>query len=141
MGRGGAKCHLSQCLHSVLNVKTVVAAVKQEKALVVSLLCNNEPSCGPSFEALAVLARPSTSIVLTQFPRVSAVSWCPVPRPVSVAGWWLLEMLEMRIIGTTQPGTWDIPPLVLEKSSIRRFAITEKAPTRAFSWLKAPTNI
>ena len=26
------------------------------------------------------------------------------------------------------------------KSSIRRFAITEKAPTRAFSWLKAPTS-
>ena len=77
-----------------------------------------------------MLARPSTSIVLTQFPRVSAVSWCPVPRPVSVAGWWLLEMLEMRIIGTTQPGTWDNPPLVIEKSSIRMFVITEKAPTR-----------
>ena len=26
------------------------------------------------------------------------------------------------------------------KSSIRRFAITEKAPTRTFSWLKAPTS-
>ena len=26
------------------------------------------------------------------------------------------------------------------KSSIRRFVITEKAPTRAFSWLKAPTT-
>ena len=26
------------------------------------------------------------------------------------------------------------------KSSIRRFVITEKAPTRAFSWLKAATN-
>ena len=26
------------------------------------------------------------------------------------------------------------------KSSIRRFVITEKAPTRAFSWLKAPTS-
>ena len=25
------------------------------------------------------------------------------------------------------------------KSSIRRFVITEKPPTRAFSWLKAPT--
>ena len=110
MGRGGAKCHLSQCLHSVLNVKTVVAAVKQEKALVVSLLCNNEPSCGPSFEALAVLARPSTSIVVTQFPACPRCPGCPVPRPVSVAGWWLLEMLEMRIIGTTQPGTWDNPP-------------------------------
>ena len=27
-------------------------------------------------------------------------------------------------------------PLVLQKRSIRRFEITEKAPTRAFSWLK-----
>ena len=26
------------------------------------------------------------------------------------------------------------------KSSIRRFIITEKAPTRAFSWLKAATT-
>ena len=26
------------------------------------------------------------------------------------------------------------------KRSIRRFVITEKAPTRAFSWLKAPTS-
>ena len=30
--------------------------------------------------------------------------------------------------------------LVLQKRSIRRFVITEKAPTRAFSWLKAATN-
>ena len=26
------------------------------------------------------------------------------------------------------------------KSFIRRFVITEEAPTRAFSWLKAPTS-
>ena len=31
-------------------------------------------------------------------------------------------------------------PLVLQKRSIRRFVITEKAPTRAFSWLKAATT-
>ena len=30
--------------------------------------------------------------------------------------------------------------LVLQKRSIRRFVITEKAPTRAFSWLKAATT-
>ena len=77
-----------------------------------------------------MLARPSTSIVVTQFPACPRCPGCPVPRPVSVAGWWLLEMLEMRIIGTTQPGTWDNPPLVIEKSSIRMFVITEKAPTR-----------
>ena len=58
---------------------------------------------------VTVLARPSPSIVLTQFPRVSSCPGWPVARPVSVAGWWLLEMLEMRIIGTTQPGTWDNP--------------------------------
>ena len=28
----------------------------------------------------------------------------------------------------------------VSKSSIRRFVITEKAPTRAFSWLKAATT-
>ena len=30
--------------------------------------------------------------------------------------------------------------IVPQKSSIRRFVITEKAPTRAFSWLKAATT-
>ena len=40
-----------------------------------------------------------------------------------------------------RPGT-DVR-LVLQKvpsNSIRRFVITEKAPTRAFSWLKAATT-
>ena len=31
-------------------------------------------------------------------------------------------------------------PTSASKSSIRRFVITEKAPTRAFSWLKADTT-
>ena len=30
--------------------------------------------------------------------------------------------------------------LVLQTKAIRRFVITEKAPTRAFSWLKAATT-
>ena len=30
--------------------------------------------------------------------------------------------------------------IVLQKRSIRRFVTTEKAPTRAFSWLKAATT-
>ena len=34
--------------------------------------------------------------------------------------------------------TWD--QLSASKRSIRRFVITKKAPTRAFSWLKAPTS-
>ena len=33
---------------------------------------------------------------------------------------------------------WQI--ISASKSSIRRFVITEKAPTRAFSWLKAATT-
>ena len=31
--------------------------------------------------------------------------------------------------------------LVLQTKAIRRFVITEKAPTRAFSWLKAATTV
>ena len=34
----------------------------------------------------------------------------------------------------------NVKVLVLQKSSIRRFVITEKAPTKAFSWLKAATT-
>ena len=33
-----------------------------------------------------------------------------------------------------------LPATSASKSSIRRFVITEKAPTRAFSWLKAATT-
>ena len=34
----------------------------------------------------------------------------------------------------------DLVQVSAPKISIRRFVITEKAPTRAFSWLKAPTS-
>ena len=47
---------------------------------------------------------------------------------LSVTTWDLGTMLTKR-------SSWST--LVLQKSSIRRFVITEKAPTRAFSWLKA----
>ena len=42
----------------------------------------------------------------------------------------------------TGPRYWYCRSLVTSasKSSIRRFVITEKAPTRAFSWLKAATT-
>ena len=33
-----------------------------------------------------------------------------------------------------------VAALVLQKRSIQRFVILEKAPTRAFSWLKAATT-
>ena len=39
--------------------------------------------------------------------------------------------------------TWNIPQtykVVLQTKAIRRFVIMEKAPTRAFSWLKAATT-
>ena len=34
-------------------------------------------------------------------------------------------------------GMTNVGTLVLQTKAIRRFVITEKAPTRAFSWLKA----
>ena len=35
---------------------------------------------------------------------------------------------------------WNTAATSASKRSIRRFVITEKAPTRAFSWLKAATT-
>ena len=54
-------------------------------------------------------------------------------------------LLSRRSAATSRPPTseWTIhfPFLFsLSKSSIQRFVITEKAPTRAFSWLKAATT-
>ena len=46
--------------------------------------------------------------------------------------------LEARIDTLTR---WAAAAVVLQKRSIRRFVITEKAPTRAFSWLKAVRTI
>ena len=42
---------------------------------------------------------------------------------------WQIEIEAMRAVSISA-----------SKSSIRRFVITEKAPTRAFSWLKAATT-
>ena len=36
-------------------------------------------------------------------------------------------------------GMTNVGTLVLQTKAIRRFVIMEKAPTRAFSWLKAAT--
>ena len=41
---------------------------------------------------------------------------------------------------TLPPPHYCSVPTSASKSSIRRFVITEKAPTRAFSWLKAATT-
>ena len=47
----------------------------------------------------------------------------------------------MSPLGDVMPlsGGGQVSPSA-SKSSIRRFVITEKAPTRAFSWLKADTT-
>ena len=46
--------------------------------------------------------------------------------------------LVSRLEVTTVPSI--LPLTSASKSSIRRFVITEKAPTRAFSWFKAATT-
>ena len=61
----------------------------------------------------------------------------------------LLRSFLHFTLSTTQPSHPLYLPTVItsyphdtsaSKSSIRRFVITEKAPTRAFSWLKAATT-
>ena len=48
-----------------------------------------------------------------------------------------LAKLAAAAIASNLPGRENISA---SKMSIRRFVITEKAPTRAFSWLKAATT-
>ena len=47
--------------------------------------------------------------------------------------WWPWFWLSQCLLG-------DTASFSASKSSIQRFVITEKAPTRAFSWLKAATT-
>ena len=49
-------------------------------------------------------------------------------------------LLEQRPVMVGYYHKSHVQWLVLQKNSIRRFVITEKAPTRAFSWLKAATT-
>ena len=49
---------------------------------------------------------------------------------------WLVVELAVLVLNRAH----DDVPSSAPKSSIRRFVITEKAPTGAFSWLKAPTS-
>ena len=44
------------------------------------------------------------------------------------------------LVGAIMGTPADVVKASASKSSIRRFVITEKAPTRAFSWLKAATT-
>ena len=55
----------------------------------------------------------------------------------------LLELVDVADQHGGEVGVAEVRGAVLgsaSKSSIRRFVITEKAPTRAFSWLKAATT-
>merc|ERR1712155_440905 len=50
------------------------------------------------------------------------------------------QMLSTRAIPTSEAVLLQVRVRTgASKSSIRRFVITEKTPTRAFSWLKAAT--
>ena len=56
---------------------------------------------------------------------------------------WFLHKSRRRSIILLHPQVHHIattPPTSASKRSIRRFVITEKAPTRVFSWLKAATT-
>ena len=69
--------------------------------------------------------------------------WSPVPE-CSVPSWDMcfMEMFTQSVNNRAAAPSPAAAPLKTSawKSSIRRFVITEKAPTRAFSWLKAATT-
>ena len=64
----------------------------------------------------------SGAVILVSIPCIQCGCWC-----VSIS----------KSLPLQPAGHWA---LVLQKSSIRRFVIMEKAPTRASSWLKATTT-
>ena len=47
---------------------------------------------------------------------------------------------EVCVIGNNQKLSILLSTLLLQTKAIRRFVITQKAPTRTFSWLKAATT-
>ena len=66
----------------------------------------------------------SRELFSTEDPEASLENWWTGGEPI-----WSLAAKHGRRVNNSAP-----------KSSIRRFVITEKAPTRAFSWLKAATS-
>ena len=57
-----------------------------------------------------------------------------------------VELSVVIISAAVYYSSWRVivsngPAISASKSSIRRFVITEKAPTRAFSWLKARKHL
>merc|ERR1711884_715289 len=74
--------------------------------------------------------------------RYCVSQWQSVTVDATVEGGYIYKV--DRCCGA-QPSQHRAPCLLIvassaSKSSIRRFVITEKAPTRAFSWLKAATT-
>ena len=117
------------CLNSVLNVKAVVAAFNQEKALVgaFSVITNLRIEL---FEALA------TSLV-THMNHAPSTAWAAEKdQQEPHAPWSFTAVTAPFALQSMLSGTCSSA----SKRSIRRFVITEKAPTRTFSWLKAATT-
>ena len=117
-------------------MKAVVAAFNQEKALIgaFSVITNLQMEL---FQALmcGVLVTPC-SVQLPQPARDLAGAG-----PARVPGG---RRLHNRQRGLLPPVHRQLQPGAVKSSSaVKRsigFTITEKAPTRAFSWLKAPTG-
>ena len=131
-------------------MKAVVAAFNQEKALVgaFSVITNLRMEL---FEALLDTGH------LTHDPLGTVLEGADVAHPVAGAGRGedLLRGGEVSVPGGVArpaPGRRGLVVqrahlqhqhghrLVLQTKAIRRFVITEKAPTWAFSWLKAATT-
>ena len=55
-------------------------------------------------------------------------------------GWLWAGLLFLVVVLCSLASVAGLLEVSASKSSIRRFVITEKAPTRAFSWLKAATT-
>ena len=72
-----------------------------------------------------------------QWNSLSTSCWCVIFQILPLKIKFLFPAINCRALWRRVMKTLDSSA---SKSSIRRFVITEKAPTRAFSWLKAPTS-
>ena len=111
-------------------MKAVVAAFNQEKALVGAFSVIVKTSCGTDGSICG------TSLV-THMNHAPSTAWAAEKDQQEPHGPWSFTAvtapfaLQSMLSGTCSSAS---------KRSIRRFVITEKAPTRAFSWLKATTT-
>ena len=85
------------------------------------------------------------NIFLSSLNILAEVCWCCSPwgcwarRRLSCMSMRTMTLSARTSISATSP-TCSGTGTRASKSSIRRFVITEKAPTKAFSWLKAATT-